>query len=123
MWAEELAILNIIAATILVGSTTTFIVMLQKRFASAEFNGPRRKLITFLSIFCLSFIVRAIWDLLKLEPDQGVMAVLIFFVYFVTEFLPIFVIYIYHFWAFYEHFKMKNGKTEDAPVATPSKEE
>ena len=112
LWAKPLAVLNILVWIVLSCTTITFVVMLQRRFAQAEFNGPRRKLIGFLMAFSLSFAVRATWDLVTINIDvekPRPMAVLLFFVYFLTEWMPIFVIYLYHFWAFYEHYKMRNG--------------
>lgn len=112
LWAEPLAVLNILVWIMLSCTTITFVVMLQRRFAQAEFNGPRRKLIGFLMAFSLSFAVRASWDLVTAHIDverPGPMAALLVAVYFLTEWMPIFVIYLYHFWAFYEHYKMRNG--------------
>jgi len=110
MWTVPLAISNVIVWILLAVSTCTFVVMLRRRFAESEFSGPRRKLIGFLSVFSLSFFVRATWDLVAEAvhmKSELSMALLVFFIYFLTEWVPIFVIYMYHFWAFYQHYKMK----------------
>ena len=113
MWPRTLAVLNIIIWVVLAATTITFVVMLKRRYAAAEFASPRRKLIGFLSVFSWSFFVRGTWDLVAskvkdLTPWQ--MAILVTFVYFFTEWFPIFIIYLYHFWAFYKHYKMKTGE-------------
>ena len=102
----ELAIANIVVWVFLAISTFSFVSMLNKRFGEKEFYGPKFKLLCFLSVFSLSFFVRGTWDLVlyhwsiefKNEKD---MAAVIFVVYFFTEWLPIFVIYLTHMWAFY----------------------
>ena len=108
--------MNVLVWILLIISTVTFVIMLTRRFAQAEFSGPRRKLIGFLSVFSLSFMVRAAWDIVAhfFEPKKQLyMALIVFMIYFITEWIPIFVIYLYHFWAFYEHYNMKYGKNND----------
>jgi len=94
------AILYIVVWIFLFVSTWSFIVMLNKRFGEAKFTGPKCKLIGFLSVFSLSFFVRGTWDLIApfVSISSGAsMAVLMFTVYFLTELLPIFVIYLAHY--------------------------
>ena len=102
-----LAFSNIFVWLLLALATCSFISMLNKRFGEAEFSGPKCKLYVFLSVFSLSFFVRGTWDLIiHYEPtilgeSEVEMAVAIFFVYFFTECLPIFVIYLNHLLAFH----------------------
>ena len=106
--AIYLALLNIVVWIMLALSTLAFISMLNKRFGEAEFTGPKCRLIFFLSVFSLSFFVRGTYDLvatLKEHPpdDQtnwGRMAAMMFTLYFFTEWLPIFSIYLTHLMAF-----------------------
>ena len=130
MWASTLAIINIIIWVLLAATTCTFIVMLRRRFSAAEFSSPRHKLVGFLSVFSISFFVRGTWDILtqtslNFDSQPTGLAVLIFFVYFVTEWVPIFVVYLYHFWAFYEHYKLKKLEKQDIRVSmlTPAESE
>lgn len=60
----ELALSNIFVWILLILVTWSFVSMLNKRFGEAEFTGPKRKLILFLSVFSLSFFVRGTYDLL-----------------------------------------------------------
>ena len=80
--------------------------MLNKRFGEDEFSGPKCRLIVFLVVFSFGFFVRGTWDLVVKYSafdldDPQVMAVLIFVVYFFTEWMPIFVIYVAHTHAFF----------------------
>ena len=101
-----MALLNIFVWILLFLTTCSFVRMLNKRFGEKEFAGPKCKLFFFLCVFSLSFFIRGSWDLvvttthLNFENEQE-KAILIFFVYFLTEWLPIFVIYLTHLWAFY----------------------
>ena len=88
-------------------ATCSFVSMLNKRFGEAEFSGPKCKLYIFLSVFSLSFFVRGAWDLflhysnVLWWDNQQNYAAMIFMVYFLTEWCPIFVIYLNHLLAFY----------------------
>ena len=84
--------------------------MLNKRFGEKEFSAPKFRLIILLAFFSLSFFVRGTWDLmlyfnehlhLHIKLNSYEMATMIFVVYFFTEWLPIFVIYLVHALAFY----------------------
>lgn len=59
----ELAIANIVVWVFLAISTFAFVSMLNKRFGSEQFHGPKCSLFGFLSVFSLSFFVRGTWDL------------------------------------------------------------
>ena len=99
-----LAISNILVWFLLLLATCSFVSMLNKRFGEAEFSGPKCKLFFFLSVFSLSFFVRGTWDLFihfwDVEFSESGMAAVIFAVYFFTEWLPIFIIYLNHLLAF-----------------------
>ena len=99
-----LAISTIVVWFLLTLATCSFVSMLNKRFGEAEFTGPKRKLLAFLCVFSLSFFVRGTWDLFihfwDIEFNESGMAAVIFAVYFLTEWLPIFVIYLNHLLAF-----------------------
>ena len=99
-----LAISNIFVWFLLLLATCSFVSMLNKRFGEAEFTGPKCKLFAFLCVFSLSFFVRGTWDLiihfLEIDLNESQMAAVIFAVYFFTEWLPIFVIYLNHLLAF-----------------------
>ena len=96
--------------------TLTFVSMLNKRFGEAEFAGPKRKLKFYLAVFSLSFFVRGTWDLFvantnvvdTLSPAQ--FAPVLFFIYFLTEWLPVFIIYLAHVAAFHELLKRQNER-------------
>ena len=101
-----LAICNIIVWIMLGGTTFTFVRMLNKRFGEAEFSGPKCKFFTFLSVFSLSFAIRGTWDLgIYFDPididSKTDYAIILFVLYFITEWIPIFVIYLTHLWAFH----------------------
>ena len=105
--ALPLAILNFVVWVMLLYATCTFVHMLNKRFGEQEFSGPKCKLRTFLSVFSLSFFVRGSWDFFTSPfifgtplASDATMAALIFFLYFLTEVVPIFVIYFMHVKAF-----------------------
>ncbi len=108
----ELAIANIVVWIVLSICTFSFVSMLNKRFGSDEFRGPKCKLLCFLSLFSLSFFVRGTWDLVLYHwpiefANEQDMAAVIFVVYFTTEWLPIFAIYLTHLWAFYSIHKQQ----------------
>jgi len=109
---KPLAYLNIIVWALLAVTTISFIIMINKRFGDKEFGAPKCKLIAFLSVFSISFFLRGTWDLVayKFEPSKEVMAILIFLVYFFTEWLPIFVTYLTHYWAFKQHNLRRNSR-------------
>ena len=87
-------------------TTCLFVRMLNRRFGEDEFSGPKCKFFTFLFVFSISFAIRGSWDLgilihpVDLRTDQEFAGVL-FLLYFFTEWLPIFVIYLTHLWAFH----------------------
>ena len=117
MWPMPLAVTVVIVWIVLAFTTCIFVIMLHRRYSDSSFASPRRKLIGFLSVFSLSFFVRGTWDFIISSAihlqDETSMAILIFFVYFVTEWVPIFVIFLYHFWAFYQHYRiMKRNLSE-----------
>ena len=100
-----LSLLNILLWIVLVITNRSFVSMLNKRFGEAEFNGPKCKLLIFLIVFSLSFFIRGAWDLVMsiqpIEFDNNLeKAIVIFLIYFITEWVPIFVIYSTHLWAF-----------------------
>ena len=94
--------------------------MLNHRFGEKEFAGPKCRLFFYLSVFSLSFFVRGTYDLVLVVSgddwqSERVQAMLLFLVYFLTEWLPIFVIYLTHLYAFIELRKKDREKQiEDA---------
>ena len=103
--AYPLAILNILLWIILMAATLTFVRMLNMRFGEKEFSGPKCQLFIFLCVFSLSFLVRGSWDIYTVYRDEEfenprIDAATLFLVYFCTEVLPIFVIYLMHIRAF-----------------------
>ena len=101
-----LSILNIVVWLMLIITTCSLVRMLNRRFGEAEFAGPKCKFFTFLGVFSLSFFIRGTWDLgIIIHPmstkSEETMAIILFMLYFFTEWLPIFVIYLTHLWAFH----------------------
>ena len=125
-----LSISNIVVWVMLLISTFSFLSMLNKRFGEEEFKGPKNKLRIFLAIFSLSFLIRGTWDAVlsmygfDLHKNERLAAALIFIVYFFTEWLPIFVIYLSHFTAFYaikhRSSKKRGKKRENGQVGEES---
>ena len=114
------AILNLVLWVILASATCIFVRMLNQRFGEKEFAGPKCRLFFFLSVFSLSFFVRGSYDLgLVIAGDTQqsdmVQALLLFLVYFLTEWLPIFVIYLTHLYAFIE-LRNKDKKKQKSEV-------
>ena len=105
---------------ILAATTCIFVRMLNQRFGEKEFAGPKCRLFFFLSVFSLSFFVRGSYDLAiviagNTHQSEQVQALLLFLVYFLTEWLPIFVIYLTHLYAFIElRNKDKKKRKSDA---------
>ena len=100
-------------------TTFTFVRMLNKRFGEAEFSGPKCKFFTFLFVFSLSFAIRGSWDLgIYIDPidihSKTDYAIILFVLYFVTEWLPIFVIYLTHLWAFHALVQRHKSRSNDA---------
>ena len=96
---------NVIVWIALTVVTIIFIKMLNKRFGEEEFNGPKRRLKFYLAIFSLSFCVRGSWDIaISVNPitwnDPKKFAPVLFTLYFLTEWLPIFILYLAHILAF-----------------------
>lgn len=95
-----LAIANIVLAALLAASTYVFLSMLTRKFGADKFRKARRKCLVVLVVFSLSFVVRSAWDFLisflpmDFPPMQ--MAAILFFFYFFSEWLPIFVVFFQH---------------------------
>ena len=98
--------MNIMVWVLLGFTTFSFVRMLNKRFGESRFSGAKCKFFIFLTVFSLSFAIRGSWDLgitisgLKMKTSQEEATVL-FLLYFLTEWMPIFVIYLTHLWAFH----------------------
>lgn len=123
-----LAIMNVIVWILLSVSTLSFVRMLNKRFGEKEFSGPKRRLIFFLVIFSLSFFVRGAWDTyiaIVSSPNwsKPAMALSIFIVYFLTEWLPVFVIFLAHLLAFRDQIKKRQRLQSEQGLNDQSKEE
>ena len=92
--------------------------MINKRFGS-DFANAKCKLFVTLSLFSISFLIRASWDLwIKWHPDMDLQsndgttwAIILFTLYFFTEWLPLGVVYLVHFLDFY-----KNWQNERSPM-------
>ena len=109
-----LGILNVVVWAALCWSTCSFVSMINKRFGR-DFQNAKCKLFTVLFLFSMSFLIRATWDFyIKAHPDMKVendvvWAIIIFMLYFTTEWLPMSVVYLVHFFDFYRN--LKNERT------------
>ena len=125
-----LAILNVMVWIALTVATCTFIQKINKRFGEAEFNGPKLKLKFYLAVFSLSFFVRGTWDLaITIKPivwdDPKKFAPVLFSLYFLTEWTPIFILYLAHTQAFVKLIKRERERaqsldTSNGKVSEPS---
>jgi len=97
-----LGVANIVVWLLLIISTTIFLHMINQRFGK-EFKQAKRKLIVFLSLFSLSFGLRGAWDIAagiatnfasNITDIQNSM--IVFSMYMLCEWLPLFVIFMYH---------------------------
>ena len=84
--------------------------MINKRFGK-DFANAKIKLFTVLSVFSLSFLIRASWDFyiqfnadVKFENPR-VWSSILFSMYFWTEWLPLAVVFMTHFCDFYRNFQ------------------
>jgi O-antigen/teichoic acid export membrane protein len=73
--------------------------ILKKRFGDT-YTFAQRKLVIYLSVFSLSFLLRGIFDAVQktktINTNTVWSAVEVFVIYFFCEWLPIFVIYLHH---------------------------
>jgi hypothetical protein len=74
--------------------------MINTRFGDS-YRESQIKLIIYLSVFSISFLLRGVWDIVqnykKMNLGDLVNAITVFVIYFFCEWLPIFVIYLSHF--------------------------
>ena len=94
--------------------------MLNHRFGEEEFAGPKRRLQFFLFVFSISFFIRGTYDLVTqlktpktTDKNWSAVAGMMFTLYFLTEWLPIFVIYLTHLWAFHSLLKRRRLKAHE----------
>lgn len=97
-----IAVLNLVIWALLLATTLFFVRTINKRFGAA-FRPARIKLLLFMTLFSLSFGLRGSWDIAQYADDRfmagatdEINAATMFFIYFVCEWLPIFVIYLHH---------------------------
>jgi len=95
-----ISVLNILTWIMLLTSTLLLMRMMNKRFGDS-YRDSQIKLIIYLSVFSLSFLLRGVWDIVqnykKMNLDDLMDAITVFVIYFFCEWLPIFVIYLSHF--------------------------
>jgi hypothetical protein len=74
--------------------------MMNTRFGDS-YRASQIKLIIYLSVFSISFLLRGVWDIVqnykKMDLGDWMNAITVFVIYFFCEWLPIFVIYLSHF--------------------------
>ena len=89
--------------------------MINKRFGK-EFAAAKFKLFTVLILFSASFLVRASWDIyIKFDPNMHfdneiVWGIVLFSLYFTTEWLPLSVVYFMHFFDFYRNLQSEKSQ-------------
>jgi hypothetical protein len=86
-----ISVLNILTWLLLLSSTLILMRMMNTRFGDS-YRASQIKLIIYLSVFSISFLLRGVWDL-----GDWMNAITVFVIYFFCEWLPIFVIYLSHF--------------------------
>jgi len=95
-----ISVLNILTWLLLLSSTLILMKMMNTRFGDS-YRDSQVKLIIYLSVFSISFLLRGIWDIVqnykKMNLGNLVNAITVFVIYFFCEWLPIFVIYLSHF--------------------------
>lgn len=95
-----ISVLNILTWLLLLSSTLILMRMINTRFGDS-YRESQIKLIIYLSVFSISFLLRGVWDIVqnykKMDLSDLVNAITVFVIYFFCEWLPIFVIYLSHF--------------------------
>ena len=95
-----ISVLNILTWILLLASTLILMRIMNKRFGDS-YRASQIKLIIYLSVFSLSFLLRGVWDIIqnykKMSLGNVVDAITVFIIYFFCEWLPIFVIYLSHY--------------------------
>ena len=95
-----ISVLNILTWLLLLSSTLILMKMMNTRFGDS-YRDSQVKLIIYLSVFSISFLLRGVWDIVqnykKMNLSNFVNAITVFVIYFFCEWLPIFVIYLSHF--------------------------
>ena len=123
-----LAILNVIVWVFLTLSTCSFVRMINKRFGR-DFANAKCKLFSVLTVFSLSFLIRASWDFyIQFHPDKDfpntrVWSSILFSMYFLCEWLPLFVVYITHFCDFYRNLQNEKTPPKDLKSSMIEKQE
>ena len=94
-----ISVLNFVTWLLLLVSTMSLRQILKKRFGDT-YTFAQRKLVIYLSVFSLSFLLRGIFDAVQktktINTNTVWSAVEVFVIYFFCEWLPIFVIYLHH---------------------------
>lgn len=95
-----ISMLNLLTWLLLLSSTLILMKMMSSRFGDS-YRDSQVKLIIYLSVFSISFLLRGVWDIVqnykKMNLSNLVNAITVFVIYFFCEWLPIFVIYLSHF--------------------------
>jgi hypothetical protein len=95
-----ISVLNFITWILLLSSTLILMRIMNTRFGDS-YRVSQIKLIIYLSVFSLSFLLRGIWDIVqnykKMDLGNLMDAITVFIIYFFCEWLPIFVIYLSHY--------------------------
>lgn len=95
-----ISVLNFITWILLLSSTLILMRIMNTRFGDS-YRASQIKLIIYLSVFSLSFLLRGIWDIVqnykKMDLGNLMDAITVFIIYFFCEWLPIFVIYLSHY--------------------------
>ena len=113
-----LAILNLIVWVFLALSTCSFVNMINRRFGK-DFANAKCKLFSVLTVFSLSFLIRASWDFyIQYNPDlqfsnNRVWSSILFSMYFWTEWLPLAVVLMTHFCDFYRNLQNEKNPPKD----------
>ena len=127
-----LGLLSITLWVILAVVSILFIRMLNQRFGGQKFEGTKNRIKIVLVLFSLSFLMRSIWDVAisfnEMNFNPGLMSLINFVFYFITEWLPIFFIYAMHASAFYkmhqisEKRKKRSQESHRSPETKKGKE-
>ena len=93
-----------------------FFRMINLRFGDNRFVAAKMRLRVVIVFFSISFLIRSCWDFTiefrEVSVDAGLNALIIFLVYFFTEFMPIFTIYFMHADGINRMKKMKDRKVK-----------